>query len=222
MSSITLTKPESTARSEGAGPGSGGFGSEGWRGGGGWGAQGWSVPARAYQTGMWMAIGAITMLFAAFTSAMVVRQGLGNDWAPTGLPPLLYLNTLVLVASSGTLELSRRSLAAGRIERFASGLLATVALGSAFIAGQLIAWRQLAARGVYLATNPSSSFFYLLTGAHAVHLLGGIIALLYLVFWARKFTLAPRKRAAVDVTAMYWHFMDGLWIYLLILMWARL
>ena len=222
MSAITLTKPESAVRIEGSGLGSGGFGSQGWGGGGGWGAQGWTVPARAYRTGMWMAISAITMLFAAFTSALVVRQGLSNDWVPTGLPHLLYLNTLVLVASSFTLELSRRSLAAGRIDRFARGLVVTLALGSAFLAGQLIAWRQLASRGVYLATNPSSSFFYLLTGAHGVHLLGGIIALLYLVFWARKFTLAPRKRTAVDVTAMYWHFMDGLWIYILIVMWVRL
>jgi cytochrome c oxidase subunit III len=222
MAATTLTKPDAAVPVDGSGAGPGGFGSEGSGGGGGWGAQGWSVPARAYRTGMWMAISAITMLFAAFTSAMVVRRGLSNDWAPTRLPEILYLNTLVLIASSITLEGSRRSLAAGRINRFARGLCVTLALGFTFIAGQLIAWRQLASQGVYLATNPSSSFFFLLTGAHGIHLLGGIIALLYLVFWARKYTLAPRKHTAVDVTAMYWHFMDGLWIYLLLLMSVRL
>jgi cytochrome c oxidase subunit 3 len=80
----------------------------------------------------------------------------------------------------------------------------------------------LAARGVYLATNPSSSFFYLLTAAHGLHLLGGIVALFYVSLQARRIALAAKKRTAVDVTAIYWHFMDGLWIYVLALMMMRL
>jgi len=193
-------------------------------GGGGdrWESAPWSVPARAYHTGMWMGIAGIVMVFAAFTSALVVRRGISNDWVPTALPPVLYLNTLVLVASSVTLETSRRSLRAGRGATFARWLYVTVALGLAFVAGQLAGWKDLHARGVYLATNPSSSFFYLLTAAHGIHLLGGIIALLVLAFRAPKVAAMPKSRVAVDVTSIYWHFMDGLWIYLLILLATRL
>jgi cytochrome c oxidase subunit III len=192
-------------------------------GGEGWGDAGhWSVPAHTYQTGMLMALAGIVMLFAAFTSAMVVRKGLSTDWARTVLPQILYLNTAVLIASSVTLELSRRALTDGRPERFTLWLYTTVALGLAFVAGQFAAWRQLAERGVFLSTNPSSSFFYLLTGAHGLHLLGGIVALAYLAAKAPSIAEGRKKRTAVDVTALYWHFMDGLWIYILILFSVRL
>jgi len=179
-----------------------------------------SVPARTYQIGMWLALGAIVMVFAAFTSALVVRRGLSDDWVAIALPRLLWLNTAVLLASSLTLERSRRGLAARQEAQFSRWLKVTVALGWLFLGGQLLAWRELAARGVYLATNPSSSFFYLLTAAHGVHLLGGIVALAYLVWRARRIAAGGRA-TAVDVTALYWHFMDGLWIYILLLLGAR-
>jgi cytochrome c oxidase subunit 3 len=168
-----------------------------------------------------MALAAIVMLFAAFTSALVVRKGMSNDWINTAIPRVLYLNTFVLLTSSFTLELSRRSLSAGSVDRFKRWWYVTLTLGVAFVGGQLLAWHDLAERGVYLATNPSSSFFYLLTATHGVHLLGGIIALLYIVLRAGRI-LAMGKRAAVDAAAIYWHFMDGLWIYLLILLTVRL
>jgi cytochrome c oxidase subunit 3 len=171
---------------------------------------------------MWMGIAGIVMIFAAFTSALVVRRGLSTDWVPTALPHILFLNTAVLVFSSLTLELSRRSLRARRSSEFARWLYLTVALGLAFVGGQLEAWKELASRGVYLSTNPSSSFFYLLTAAHGIHLLGGIIALLVLGFRTQKLAAIPKKRVAVEVTSIYWHFMDGLWIYLLILLMVRL
>ncbi len=191
-------------------------------GGSNGGSAAWSVPAHTYQTGMWMALAAIIMVFAAFTSAMVVRKGLSNDWVATALPRILYMNTAMLLASSVTLEISRRSLTSGMGRRFALLLYATVALGLAFVGGQLMAWRELGERGVYLATNPSSSFFYLLTATHGVHLLGGIVALAYVALKARSIALGQKKRTAVDVAALYWHFMDGLWIYILILFSVRL
>lgn len=181
----------------------------------------WSVPARAYRTGMMMAIAAIVMLFAAFTSAMVVRAGFGGDWMQLALPRILYFNTAILLASSLTLELSKRSLSAGEAGGFSRWLFATAGLGILFVGGQLIAWRELAARGVYLATNPSSSFFYLLTAAHGLHLLGGVIALLYLLLRARRIAANPPRRTPLEVTAIYWHFMDALWIYILILLTVR-
>ena len=219
MATTTIAPPKPKSPSGSAGPG--GNGDQFGRGGSGGGEFVWSVPDRAYRTGMWMALAAITMLFAALTSALVVRKGLGTDWVQTTLPQILYGNTLVLLASSGTLELSRRALKRNQGEQFLRWLYVTLALGLMFIAGQLFAWRELARRGVYLATNPSSSFFYVLTATHGVHLLGGIVALAYLVACGRRLAEGRKKRLAVDITSLYWHFMDGLWIYLFILLSVR-
>ena len=133
------------------------------------------------------------------------------------MPRILFLSTTILLASSAVLELARRALKAGQRERFNRLWTAGSIMGILFLAGQYAAWLQLRAQGIYLATNPSSSFFYVLTAAHAVHLIGGVLALLYVSVQALRLRLGPGKRTAIDVTAMYWHFLDGLWIYLLIL-----
>ncbi|HUZ45003.1 MAG TPA: cytochrome c oxidase subunit 3 [Terriglobia bacterium] len=207
-------------------PGKGNDGGGGGQGGrGGDGSRGPSnppLPLGAYRIAIWIALASISMLFLALTSAMVVRAEISGDWVHTAIPPILYFNTLVLISSSLTLELSRKALRRAAGNKFARWLYLTIALGILFLAGQFVAWRELAARGIYINTNPGSSFFYLLTAAHAVHLLGGILALLYLVFRRRQIIAVPRKRIAVDVTAIYWHFMDGLWIYLLILLMVKL
>jgi cytochrome c oxidase subunit 3 len=165
---------------------------------------------------MMLALVAIVMFFAAFTSAYVIRKGLSEDWQATGIPGILWWNTLVLLASSVTLEKARRSWS--RFERFANWWLVTTLLGAFFLVGQLVAWRQLAARGVYMDTNPSSSFFYLLTGAHGLHLLGGVLALLYIFFRIGRRQSASNGQVTVSVAAVYWHFMDGLWVYLFLLL----
>jgi cytochrome c oxidase subunit 3 len=218
---LTPTKPEVSTRIDRGGGSSDGFRGGGFGGGGRDDARDWPVPVRVYRTGMWMALVAIVMLFAAFTSAMVVRKGLSNDWVTTALPRVSYLNAAVLLISSLTLELSRRSLAAGFLERFVRWWYVTLVLGLVFVGGQLLAWRELAARGVYLASNPASSFFYLLTAAHGVHLLGGIAALFYIVLRGGRIIMAPRGHSVVDAGAIYWHFMDALWVYILILLAAR-
>jgi len=174
---------------------------------------------RVYHTGMWLAVIAISMFFIAFTSAYIVRSGLGDDWQAMTLPPLLWWNTLALLASSYTMDSTRRALTGGRREACNRWLLATVILGALFVIGQVQAWRELAGMGIFIATNPSSSFFYLLTAAHALHLLGGLAALGYIAVEAWRFRLGPAKRTLVEVTAIYWHFMDGLWIYILGLIW---
>src|SRR2546427_6272749 len=197
---VTPIKPDTPAKTDDGGRG--GAGDQG-SGGGGWGSRPWEIPARTYRTGMLMGLAAIVMLFAAFTSAMVVRRGVSSDWVSTPLPRILYLNTLILLASSLTLELSRRSLRAGRGDRFSGGMYATLGLGLAFVAGQLTAWRELATRGVYLASNPSSSFFYLLTATHGVHLLGGMAALFYLVFSAGSMAFVPNRLAVVKGSGIY-------------------
>ena len=211
MASTILVPPETKTSSGGHGTGQSGNGF----GDGGFCGPDQAIPAQVYRTGIWMALAAIMMLFATFTSALVVRKGLSNDWRPIPLPRVLWMNTIFLITSSGTLERSRRLLSAGRQREFAPWWYVTTALGMAFITGQWLAWRELVSRGVYLASNPSSSFFYLLTAAHGVHLLGGICALLYVVLRARR-SFVPR--VIVDVTAIYWHCMDGLWIYLFLLL----
>ena len=216
---LTPTKSEEDARIGDAGGGGGGFRPSDFGGGDGWGE--FRVPERTYRLGMWFALTGIVMLFAAFTSALVVRKGMSFDWVPVRVPRLLWLNTFVLMASSATLELSRRSLRTGAAKAFMRWLSATLVLGLGFLAGQLIAWRELASRGVYLASNPSSSFFYVLTAAHGFHLLGGVVALVYVASRAHRIAFGQARRTPVDVTAIYWHFMDALWIYLffVLLMW---
>jgi len=171
--------------------------------------------ARACRTGVWVGLAAVVMLFASLTSAMVVRKGLSSDWRPTRLPGVLWINTAVLIASSLALARAKTWLSALRRERFLRWWYATTGLGVAFIAGQWIAWRDLGTRGIFLASNPSSSFFYVLTATHGVHLIGGICALFYVVFAMHRHR---PLNIAVDVTAIYWHFMDGLWLYLFVLL----
>jgi len=168
-------------------------------------------------TGLMVLLAAVVMFFAALTSAFIVRRGLSNDWITTRIPSLLWLNTALLLASSAVLELARRALKAGKRESFNRLWTFGSALGVLFLAGQYAAWLQLRAQGIYLATNPSSSFFYVLTAAHALHLIGGVVALLYVSVQAYRLRLGPGKRTAIDVSAVYWHFLDGLWVYLLVL-----
>lgn len=213
MASV-LTPPKPKASpirpgADGGPPRDPGFGGgDGWGGGPDDGA----LAIRRYKTGMWLGLGAIVMVFSAFTSAYVVRKGMSNDWRAIRVPSILWLNTAVLLASSLTFERAKR-------EREAlSWLNATAALGTIFVVGQFLAWLQLRASGVFLASNPSSSFFYLLTGAHALHIAGGILALFYVVFRIWRGRAWPRRQAAVEATALYWHFMDGLWVYIFLLL----
>jgi len=179
-------------------------------------------------TGIWVALAAITMTFAAFTSALIVRQG-GSDWRHIPLPSVLYLNTLVIMASSVTLEISRRRVAAfmggSRSESKdqagnpARWLYVTLSLGLLFVAGQSFAWLQLRAHGLRLSTNINYSFFYVLTVAHALHLVGGIGGLMRVIAMLNNSVL---KRSTLDATSRYWHFMGVLWLYLLLLLWMKL
>ena len=174
---------------------------------------------RVVRTGMWLALLAISMVFVALTSAYIVRSGLGEDWTAIGLPPVLWWNAAVLLLSSLTMEKTRQGLNRGLRASSNLWVSATAILGGLFLLGQYLAWRQLAGQGIYLTTNPSSSFFYLLTAMHGLHLLGGLVAIAYIALGAWRYRLGPAKRTLVEVTAIYWHFMDGLWIYILMLIW---
>ena len=181
------------------------------------------------------------MIFISFTSAYVVRQGLPtldprtnlllHDWFPVPLPKLLLLNTVVLLISSVTMELARRQAARKALAQLSSvpgvsvddrdemsWLALTVVLGLAFLAGQWMVWRELAVNGFYVASSPSSSFVYLLTGMHGVHLFGGVVALLIAGFTSVLHRTADSQFILVDVTGWYWHFMALLWVYILCLL----
>jgi cytochrome c oxidase subunit 3 len=186
------------------------------------------------QTGVWVAVSAIAMSFAALTSALVVRQGSGADWQRFVLPRILYLDTAILIASSYTLELARKGFIAGSAAFRAaqsgdaaalrsSGLYwlnITLTLGLFFVVGQVLAWQRLASQGLFLATSPSSSFFYLLTAMHGLHLLGGVLGLIYVGFRLRR--NARNAQTSLGTAAVYWHFVDLLWVYLLMVIAIRM
>lgn len=175
------------------------------------------VPRRAYFTALQLGLAAIVMFFMALASSYIVRKGLGTDWQRTPLPPVLWFNTAILLTSSATIVMARRKLDGGEHGAFQTWWWVTTGLGVLFLAGQIMAWRELAAAGMLLSTNPSSSFFYLLTAAHGAHLGGGILALFYVAFrpWRRS---RISQGTAAELTSIYWHFMDGLWIFLFVLL----
>ena len=199
------------------------------------------IRLRRARLGLIVGLTGILMIFISFTSAYVVRQGLPTldmrtgalvlDWLPVRLPGLLFINTLVLLLSSVSMELARRQAAregAGATNVIAdepprqsdkiSWLALTIVLGVTFLAGQWVAWRELAASGFSIASSPSSSFVYLLTGTHGIHLLGGVVALL--AVGAASLWRGSAKSHAVwlDVTGWYWHFMALLWVYIFALL----
>jgi len=194
------------------------------RGGGGWGGDGTGgaegIPQRVYVTGMAVAICGMAMFFAAMVSASIVRQGLGAaDWRPLEIPPVLWLNTAILLASSFSLARAGRLQLAGDEPGFRHWWNVTTILGALFLAGQVIAWRELATARLYVATSPTAGFFYVFTGAHGLHLAGGIVALM--VAGSRRARWMKRE-TVTRVAALYWHFLTGLWVFLLLFfLWER-
>jgi len=171
---------------------------------------------RRYYTGIALGIVSVLMFFMALASAYLVRRG-SADWVPVRVPMLMWFNTAVLLVSSGTIEMARKRLGLLDVVGFTRLWGLTTVLGVVFLIGQVVAWRQLVGEGIYLASNPASSFFYIFTGAHALHVIGGVGALLY-VAW-RNFERAQLTRVvAAEVASYYWHFMDALWLFLLALL----
>ncbi len=171
---------------------------------------------RRYQTAIVLVMLSIVMFFMALAVTFLVRK-MSSDWVPVHLPFMVWVNTLVILASSATMELSRRKEAAGDLKRFRRLWQVTTVLGALFLTGQVVAWRQLVNQGFYVSTNPASSFYYIFTAAHGVHLLGGVGALCYVLFRNFEKTRLTQSVAA-EITSYYWHFMDGLWLFLLALL----
>jgi len=176
-----------------------------------------SFPISKATVALWILLVTILMLFAGLSSAYIVLRGM-SDWQSIQLPSILWLNTALLLSSSATIEAGRKSLRYGRMGALKTWIVVSAAFGFAFLAGQLYAWRQLVAAGVYLPSTLHSSFFYLLTGLHGIHLLGGVSALAYVLVKALRNRIEPSKDESLKLCATYWHFMDGLWVYLFVLL----
>jgi cytochrome c oxidase subunit 3 len=205
----------------GRGPGGGGPGGGGPGGGGG--EEPRRFAADRYRLGVLVGIASILMMFTALASALIVRSGMHSsvDWRGGQMPTFVYVSTALIVISSLTFMRAKASLGHAEEAGYRLWLTVTLLLGLGFLAAQVLAWRQLVAAGVYLASNPHSSFFYVLTGLHGIHLMGGILGLAYLHWYVRgrrgpEFEL--KRRALTDVVGIYWHFMDVLWVFLFLLL----
>lgn len=174
------------------------------------------LPLQTKQIGLLAFLGTVTMLFAGFTSAYIVRRS-AADWSPVDLPSILWLNTGLLLLSSVFAEMARRAQRRWALPALKRWLTLTLILGILFLGGQFIAWRQLMDRGVFMPTSPHSSFFYLLTGVHGIHLLGGLIALLVVLVRTHRGVYTP-YHAGVSLAIIYWHFVDILWVYVYVVL----
>jgi cytochrome c oxidase subunit 3 len=193
-----------------------------------------------YRLGLFFMLAGDLMFFIALVSAFFVRQSAGHfdarenyitDWHPLRVPPILWVNTAVLIVSSVTVEMGRRHLfremdvieewlGLGRpaARRSLPWLLATLGLGGLFLAGQWMAWGQLRDERLYFATNPNSYFFYIITGSHALHLVIGLGALVASVIGLYKLRRVQLRQILVDCTSWYWHSMGLLWLFLFALL----
>lgn len=166
---------------------------------------------------LWVACAGIMMMFAALTSAYIVRRA-GGNWLEFQLPAIFYYNTFTILASSLSLHLSYRAFKQGNQQMYRGMLLLTLVLGVLFVGLQYQGWTELEALGVPLRLNPSGDFIYVISAIHAAHVLGGIAALLVAVLHAFSlpFKVTPARKLRFQLTFTYWHFVDFLWLYLLL------
>ena len=189
----------------------------GGRGDGDSSSSGSSFPISKGQIGVWILLTAVIMLFAGLSSAYIVLRGV-PAWQRIELPWLLWPNTAILLLSSIAIDISRRALRRNDLQSMKRWLATGGVLGLAFLIGQLAAWRQLVNAGVYLPSTLQSGFFYILTGLHGLHLLGGVVALGLVLRKAIKDHLTALNYEPLKLCALYWHVMDALWIYLFLLL----
>jgi cytochrome c oxidase subunit III len=167
------------------------------------------VPAAKIGLGVFLAV--VGSLFALLISAYSMRTEMG-EWRPAPVPKLLWLNTGVLILSSGALQWAQVAARRGKTNGVRAGLLVGGAFALVFLAGQLVAWRQLDAAGYYLTANPAAAFFYLITGVHGLHLLGGLVALGRTMDKVWRGVTVGEVRLSIELRAVYWHFLLLVWL----------
>lgn len=170
-----------------------------------------------HKLALWVAIGSIIMMFGAFTSAYVVRRAAGN-WLEFKLPDIFMVSTVIILLSSVTIQLAYAGFKNGKEKQYKGMLLATAVLGLAFVVMQYKGWEALNQMGATFTVNPSSSFIYVISGLHAAHVLGGIGALSVALTHAFVLPFKPtlRRKQRFDLVVQYWHFVDILWVYLMV------
>jgi cytochrome c oxidase subunit III len=180
------------------------------------------VPLSAYRLFTILAIIWIVTLFATLALVLESRWVHSQDWVSIPLPRILYVNTAFLLFSSLTIELARLSQRREESKGCTRWIFLTMVSGFVFVGGQIVAWQELSFRGLHLASNPGSFFFYLITGAHGVHFLVGFTLLAYFSIFVRRFSHQVKQRTILDALVLYWHFVDGLWLSLFALLWITL
>jgi cytochrome c oxidase subunit III len=170
-----------------------------------------SLPAAKIALAVFLAV--VGCLFTLLISAYSMRMEMG-EWRPAPVPKLLWLNTGMLILSSGAMQWAQVAARRGRMDGVRAGLLTGGVFAFAFLAGQLVAWRQLDAAGYYLTANPAAAFFFLITGVHGLHLLGGLVALGRTMDKAWQGVALGDLRLSIDLCAMYWHFLLFVWVVL--------
>lgn len=162
---------------------------------------------------LWLFIVTVVMLFAAFTSAYIVRQSEG-DWLQFDLPQAFWITSGIIILSSITMHWAYLSAKKDNLEAVKLAMSVTTLLGGAFLIGQYIAWGELVDKNVYFVGNPAGSFVYVFSGLHGVHLLGGVVFLLIVLIQTFRYKVHAKSLDQIEMCATYWHFLDGLWLYL--------
>ena len=164
---------------------------------------------------LWIFIASVLMIFAALTSAYIVRQADGN-WMLFDLPDSFWITSAIILASSVTMHWAYWSAKKDNLEATKLAISLTSVLGLAFLIGQYIAWGDLVERNVYFVGNPSGSFVYVLSGLHGLHIVGGVVFLFIVLVATFRFKVHSRSLDQIEMCATYWHFLDGLWLYLFV------
>lgn len=164
---------------------------------------------------LWLFIVTIFMIFAALTSAYIVRRADGN-WLIFELPNLFLVTTCIILASSGTMHWAYLAVKKGNLEAAKLAIALTTVLGISFLAGQFLAWGELVKNSIHLVGNPSGSFVYVISGLHGLHIVGGVVFLFVVLISIFQYKVHSRNLLRVEMCATYWHFLDGLWLYLFV------
>jgi len=170
---------------------------------------------------LWLFMASVVMIFAALTSAYIVRQAEGN-WMVFELPSLFWVNTGVILLSSITLHWAYMSAKRDDLNTLKLAVAITTALGIAFLVGQWLAWGQMVAANVYFvgdrASAVSGSFVYVISGLHGLHIVSGVIVLLVVMVSAFRYQIHSKNLTRMEMCVTYWHFLDALWLYLFLFM----
>ncbi len=168
---------------------------------------------------LWLFMVSVIMIFGAFTSAYIVRQAEGN-WMDFAMPPMFWVTTVIIMASSATMHWAFLAAKRDNIEMTKVAISITSVLGVAFLVGQYLGWSDLVSEGVHFVgrdgSGVSGSFFYVISGAHAVHVVSGVIFLLIVLVAVFRYKVHSKRLLQIELCATYWHFLDGLWLYLFV------